>query len=114
MRKFYVLAITLTLAATLSGQFFSSAQNSTTATFTVNSLADTPDATLADGLCADASGACTLRAAIQQANSDAVDDTINFAMVGTVQLTSALPDLLTNITINGPAVGQLTCVATLK
>ena len=39
------------------------------ATFTVNSVADAPDADLADGICADSSGLCTLRAAIMQANA---------------------------------------------
>lgn len=39
------------------------------ATFTVNSTADAPDADLGDGICADAAGLCTLRAAIMQANA---------------------------------------------
>ena len=38
--------------------------------FTVNSTADTVDATPGDTLCADANGQCTLRAAIQEANSN--------------------------------------------
>lgn len=38
-------------------------------TFTVNSLADTPDANPGNGVCADAVGACTLRAAIQESHS---------------------------------------------
>lgn len=38
------------------------------ATFTVDSTADAVDADLGDGTCATAAGACTLRAAIQQAN----------------------------------------------
>jgi len=39
------------------------------ASFTVNSTADTVDATPGDGVCADAAGACTLRAAIEEANA---------------------------------------------
>lgn len=39
------------------------------ATFTVNSTMDAPDADTHDGICADASGMCTLRAAIMQANA---------------------------------------------
>ena len=39
------------------------------ATFTVNSTADAPDSDTGDGICADASGMCTLRAAIMQANA---------------------------------------------
>jgi len=38
-------------------------------TFDVDSTADTPDAAPGDGVCADASGACSLRAAIQEANA---------------------------------------------
>ncbi|MBV9468263.1 MAG: CSLREA domain-containing protein, partial [Abitibacteriaceae bacterium] len=37
--------------------------------FTVNSTADTSDANPGDGVCADRSGACTLRAAIQEVNT---------------------------------------------
>ncbi|MDT7943805.1 MAG: CSLREA domain-containing protein [Dehalococcoidia bacterium] len=39
------------------------------ATFTVNTTADTPDFNPGDGNCADASGACSLRAAIMEANA---------------------------------------------
>src|SRR4051812_9092837 len=56
------------------------------AAFTVNSLGDTNDAAPSDGACADSSGACTLRAAIQEANSLAGDDTINFSVTGNIDL----------------------------
>lgn len=36
---------------------------------TVNSTADTPDANAGDGICADASGNCTLRAAVEELNA---------------------------------------------
>lgn len=49
------------------------------ATFTVNSSADTGDTNPSDNLCLDASGNCTLRAAIEQANASASNDEINFA-----------------------------------
>jgi CSLREA domain-containing protein len=39
------------------------------ATFTVNDLNDAVDANPSDGMCATATGSCTLRAAIQQANA---------------------------------------------
>jgi len=45
-------------------------------TFTINSTADTADATLGDGICADVTGACTLRAAIEEANALAGGDDI--------------------------------------
>lgn len=77
-------------------------------TFTVNSLLDTPDVTPGDGTCANANGACTLRAAIQEANSFLGDDTINISTAGTINLTGALPILSSNITINGPGSGLLT------
>ena len=46
-----------------------SAPDSWGATFTVNSTADAVDATLGDGICATATGICTLRAAVQEANA---------------------------------------------
>ena len=42
--------------------------------FTVNSTADTPDAVVGNGLCANSLGKCTLRAAIQEANANSTDD----------------------------------------
>src|SRR5215831_18015928 len=45
-------------------------------TYLVNSTADLPDADPADGACATASGVCTLRAAIMQANFVAGPSTI--------------------------------------
>lgn len=45
--------------------------------FTVNNVADAVDAVPGDGTCATATGVCTLRAAIQEANSLAGDDTID-------------------------------------
>jgi CSLREA domain-containing protein len=76
--------------------------------FTVNSLADTPDALTSDGICADTVGACTLRAAIQQANADPSGDVIGFSVNGTINLTSALPDISKSMTISGPGAAQLT------
>lgn len=47
------------------------------ATFNVNSQLDTVDAAPGNGICSDASGNCTLRAAIREANALAGDDIIN-------------------------------------
>ena len=77
-------------------------------TFSVNSLLDTPDVAPGNGECVDANGKCTLRAAIQEANSFGGDDTINFLITGTINLTGALPVLSSNININGPGSGSLT------
>jgi CSLREA domain-containing protein len=58
------------------------------ATFTVNSLDDAVDAAPGNGVCATAGGVCTLRAAIQEANDLAGDDTIVLP-AGTCTLTLA-------------------------
>lgn len=47
------------------------------ATFVVDSTADSVDAHPGDGVCADANGACTLRAAVMEANALAGPDTID-------------------------------------
>jgi CSLREA domain-containing protein len=79
-------------------------------TFTVNSTADLADSNLGDGVCNDGTGACTLRAAIQQANSVAGDDTIAFSLpVGSmVTLNTALPDITGNLIIDGSSAKPLT------
>ncbi len=53
---------------------------------------------------------CTLREAIQAANASSDDSTIIFAPVltGIIQLTGALPDLTSNITLQGPGANRLT------
>ena len=56
------------------------------ATFTVNSTADTVDINPGDGVCADGSGNCTLRAAIMEANALPGADTITLP-AGTYTLT---------------------------
>ncbi|HEX7174437.1 MAG TPA: C25 family cysteine peptidase [Pyrinomonadaceae bacterium] len=83
-------------------------------TFIVNSTGDAPDSNLGDGLCS--TGAlvgvppvieCTLRAAIQQANADAIADTIAFdilvpaAGVRTISPASPLPAVTQPVTIDG-------------
>jgi CSLREA domain-containing protein len=103
-------------AATLAGALLLSPVATTTAsaatratvTFTVNSIADRPDAAH-NGVCATAAPvACTLRAAIQEADAAAGPATIAFAIPGTgvhtIAPASQLP-VLTNshggITVNG-------------
>lgn len=76
--------------------------------FTVDSLGDAPDANTSDNVCRTALNACTLRAAIQQANATPnVDgpDEIGFGIPGTVTLTSALPELSTSMNITGTTAG---------
>ena len=80
------------------------------ATFVVNTIADTADAVAGDGACADSTGACSLRAAISEANALAGPDTITLgAVVYTTTLVAANEDLnaggdydiRSDITING-------------
>jgi hypothetical protein len=55
---------------------------------------DGADASVGDGVCADATGGSTLRAAIQEANAAAGTDTITFQIgsgVQTIFMTSDLP-----------------------
>src|SRR5262245_35874016 len=58
------------------------------AVITVNTLADTVDPSAA---------VTSLRKAITTANTMAGDDTINFSVTGTINLTGALPDLDSNL-----------------
>ena len=66
-------------------------------TFTVNSTADAPDSNIGNGICATASGECTLRAAMAEANTQLGPNTVAFNIPGsgvhTIQLNSALPTL---------------------
>jgi len=61
-----------------------------------------PVTSLADG------GPGTLRQAILAANATPGDDAITFGVTGTINLASALPDLSTNIDIQGPGANLLT------
>src|SRR6266850_6646181 len=72
--------------------------------FIVNSTGDGADSNLADGVCNDGSGSCTLRAAIEQANAVAGLDTINFNIgsgVKTIVLTTDLPVISDQLVIDG-------------
>jgi len=66
-------------------------------TFTVDSTGDDADASAGDGSCATSQNACTLRAAIQEANLHSGPDTIAFNIPGsgvqTITLSSGLPSI---------------------
>ncbi len=66
-------------------------------TIVVNSTGDAVDADYNDGICATATGECTLRAAILTANRHVGFDTINFAIPGdgvqTITIASTLPTI---------------------
>jgi CSLREA domain-containing protein len=80
-------------------------------TFTVNTASDTVVA----GVCDTGQSGCSLRGAILAANANSGDDTIAFASFGfcpvggcSIALQSALPDISTVMSINGPGPGTLT------
>lgn len=77
-------------------------------TFTVNTTADTVDANPGDGMAQDAIGNTSLRAAVMESNALAGDDCIKFNVTGTINLTGALPDLDSNLQIDGPGAANLT------
>lgn len=80
---------------------------------TVDSTLDTPDDNIGDGICDDGAGNCTLRAAIEEANSDPDHTTILFNITGTPDFTnnsqpgytiapqSSLPAITEQVTIDG-------------
>ena len=74
------------------------------ATFTVDSTGDGADSDTTDGNCDDGNGACTLRAAIQQANAG-VGGIIEFGIAGagphTIQPASALPTISKPVFLDG-------------
>ena len=73
-------------------------------TFTVNSSGDTSDANPGDGICHDGAGACTLRAAIEEANANVGADTINITRsegAFTLSPGSALPQITETLTLDG-------------
>jgi CSLREA domain-containing protein len=94
-RRRPVAAVVIALGCALGA---AASSRAAAATFTVNSTADTGDAA-DDGVCADAGGACTLRAAIDQANASPGLDVIAFAIpplngtLKTITPGSALPPL---------------------
>lgn len=108
LRPMLLMGAVLVVAALTSG---AGALAAVSATYTVSSTADDPDVSTGDGVCKTASGVCTLRAAIAQANTHPGPDTIAFDIppalpgvdaVRTIQLQGELPALTGNgTTIDG-------------
>ncbi len=107
-RRLCFRAVAILLVSAVAAIIFQFPNARAAGTFTVNSLGDTPDAIPGNGLCADAGGQCTLRAALDEANVSQDPDTINFSVTGTINLTGPLPIIGTNLTVNGPGSSQLT------
>jgi len=78
--------------------------------YTVNSTADTDDANPGDHTCADASGQCTLRAAMQEADTTVARDVIVFALSypAVIDLTKGELVVNTAIAVVGPGARRLT------
>lgn len=83
--------------------------------FTVNSTTDEVDTSAGDGYCLTASGACSLRAAIQEANAFVGDDeitlpagTYTLSLIGSGETRAATGDLnvSSNITITGDGMSS--------
>ncbi len=72
---------------------------------TVDSTLDSPDAAIGNGICDDGAGHCTLRAAIQEANSAPDASSISFAISGSGVKTflpaTPLPGITETLTIDG-------------
>jgi len=77
--------------------------------FTVNTTADTQDSMPGNGVCADANGFCSLRAAVEEANANTTATTIHLP-AGTYNLTLGALDVAPNgsrtITITGSGPGS--------
>ncbi|HHJ15442.1 MAG TPA: CSLREA domain-containing protein, partial [Gammaproteobacteria bacterium] len=78
--------------------------SSMAATFAVNSAADTSDSTPGDGICADAGGVCSLRAAIEEANALAGPDTVSVPS-GNYLLTQGSLVIKDAVTVTGAYTG---------
>ncbi len=84
---------------------FSAPVTVTLPTFTVDSTGDETDASPGDGTCQTASGDCTLRAAIEEANTSVGADSIRFDIAGSgphlIAPASALPEITRPVFIDG-------------
>lgn len=86
------------------------AQDVTGLLITVNSVGDSHDVANGDRVCADASGLCTLRAAIEETNANASRDVIIFDLGENAVIDLTLGELLItqNLEIAGPGARRLT------
>ncbi len=113
-RRYFVFAAALFAVCFL----FNASSSVYAATFVVNTTNDTQDAAAGNGTCADAAGACSLRAAITEANALAGADIITLpagtyteTLLGTGQTGENLNaggdfDITSDITINGAGAGS--------
>lgn len=104
LRSRSLLALPAACAVALAGGASAHA-----ATLTVNSIVDAADATPGNGTCASSAGACTLRAAVQEAAGLAGADTIELP-AGSYQLGAGLGTLSigSSVTIDGASARTTT------
>ena len=109
MKLLFTIAVSLFIAIAAFAQEADNLIQSPATSFVVNNNGDTNDANIYDNVCSDAAGNCTLRAAIQQANTLAGNDTITFALTtpATINLFSQL-SISQSVTITGPGARNLT------
>jgi CSLREA domain-containing protein len=93
--------VTVTDAAGGDGSDIGAFETGATELLMVNSLLDTND-----NFCDTQN--CTLREALNAANANSDHSAIYFSVAGTINLTGALPDITTGMTIKGPGSGLLT------
>ncbi len=105
-----LLAAGLALVAGLTLSMHPQAAAAATLTFQVTTTTDAPDAAPGDGICADAAGQCTLRAAIQEADAQPAGSTITILVpAGTFPLKLGVLSLTANtITVQGAGAGATT------
>lgn len=101
MRRLGVGVVTVALVVTAGVAATSAPAGATALVFTVNSLGDTGDAHLGDGVCATATSTCTLRAAVEEAVSVPSNTyTIHFSVAGKIPLGSSLDQLTAPMVID--------------
>lgn len=84
-----IIGSLLSLSLLKQNKHVSALDNDFSDGITVDSTLDTADSNVGDGVCDDGDGNCTLRAAIEEANSDPDTSTIKFNITGT-------PDFINN------------------
>ena len=106
---------TLTLKATSGSTQKTATLTLAVNTFTVNTTADTIDASPADGSCADANGNCSLRAAIMEANALNLNtpvvinipaDTYQLTLTNGAEEERGDLDIRRDVTLRGAGAGQ--------
>src|SRR3954469_1633700 len=109
--KIKLLSRAFTLAVLVCGFFLPAAAQNFGKLFTVNTVNDTVDVVTGDTLCADASGHCSLRAAIQEANfTPNTRDAVIFSLPNPSVIDLALGELTISgrLAIVGPGARRLT------